>query len=145
MTRVCEAKHFLLEARLLRERVPDCDRYPLSLPAGQNLRQLVFHPSITYPIGENGSGKSTRLEALAVLARLHALVEGGSQFIIATHSPLLMDYPNAMMLALPATGLDQISYEETERFRVARDSLRNPRRALKTLLADASTIDREAE
>ena len=41
------------------------NEYPFSLPAVKNLTQLQFHPNITFLIGENGSGKSTILEAIA--------------------------------------------------------------------------------
>ncbi|WP_019241842.1 MULTISPECIES: AAA family ATPase [Bacillus] len=41
------------------------NEYPFSLPAVKNLTQLQFHPNVTFLIGENGSGKSTILEAIA--------------------------------------------------------------------------------
>lgn len=51
-----------------------------------------------------------------MLAWLHALVEDEAQFIIATHSPLLMAYPNAAILTATPTDLEPISYEETRAF-----------------------------
>jgi predicted ATPase len=71
------AKHFLLRARLLREQVPSFDDYPFSLPAFRGLDTIVFHPAVTFLIGENGTGKSTLLEAIAVGWGLNP--EGGSR------------------------------------------------------------------
>ena len=40
--------------------------YLRSIPAVQNLQHLEFHKPITFFVGENGSGKSTMLEAIAI-------------------------------------------------------------------------------
>jgi predicted ATPase len=42
---------------------------------------------------------------LALLARIHQLVEAGSQFLVATHSPLLLAYPDATILSLETDGI----------------------------------------
>lgn len=235
---------FAISMALLRDTVPDFERYPFSLPAVRHLDKLTFHPAVTFIVGENGSGKSTLLEALAValgynaeggsrnfnfgtrashsqlhehvriargyrrprdgyflraesffnvateverlgipldsyggrplheqshgesfmallthrfggqglylldepeaalspqrqlaaLARIHQLVKGGSQFIIATHSPILMAYPDARIYACLPDGLRRTDYEDTEHYQVTLDFLRNPRRMLDTLL-----------
>ena len=72
---------------------------------------------------------------LAVLSLIHDLVLDKSQFIIATHSPLLMAYPDARIFRCSATGVEQIAYEDTEHFQVTRDFLADPHGMLKTLLA----------
>ncbi|WP_204508236.1 AAA family ATPase [Aestuariivirga litoralis] len=61
-----EARHYLLSAELLWDRVADRDAYPYGLPAIANLSKIDFHPKVTFIVGENGSGKSTLIEALAV-------------------------------------------------------------------------------
>ncbi|QBI04799.1 AAA family ATPase [Pseudoduganella albidiflava] len=237
---------FAISMALLRDTVPDFERYPFSLPAVRHLDKLTFHPAVTFIVGENGSGKSTLLEALAValgynaeggsrnfnfgtrashsqlhehvriargyrrprdgyflraesffnvateverlgipldsyggrplheqshgesfmallthrfggqglylldepeaalspqrqlaaLARIHQLVKGGSQFIIATHSPILMAYPDARIYACLPDGLRRTDYEDTEHYQVTLDFLRNPRRMLDTLLGE---------
>jgi|SRR6516165_6383671 predicted ATPase len=71
------ATHFLLRAQLLRDRVRSFEDYPFSLPAFRALDTIVFHPAVTFLIGENGTGKSTLLEAIAVAWGLNA--EGGSR------------------------------------------------------------------
>ena len=61
-----DAKHYLLEIRLNRKEVPSFAKYPFSLAAVSQLDSLVLHPSVTFLVGENGTGKSTLLEATAV-------------------------------------------------------------------------------
>lgn len=64
--------------------------YPFNIPALQHFSKLAFHPKVTYLIGENGMGKSTLLEAIAVNLGFNA--EGGSKNFNfnteATHSSL---------------------------------------------------------
>lgn len=71
---------------------------------------------------------------LAALSRIHDLVRDGSQFVIATHSPLLMAYPDACIYQCGAEGVVPVAYEDTDHFRVTRDFLVNPARMLRGLL-----------
>jgi predicted ATPase len=71
---------------------------------------------------------------LAVLSRMHDLVLDDSQFIIATHSPILMAYPDARIYRCSNEGISQIAYEDTEHFQVTRDFLASPQRMLRVLL-----------
>ena len=71
---------------------------------------------------------------LAVLARMHDLVQDDSQFIIATHSPILMAYPDAVIYQCGKEGVSQVRYEDTEHFQVTRDFLANPERMLRGLM-----------
>lgn len=73
---------------------------------------------------------------LTLLAEIHQLVSNDSQFIIATHSPILMAYPGAHIWQLSADGIESVSYEETEHYQLTRRFLENPRRYLKHLLED---------
>jgi predicted ATPase len=237
----------LLHLELLRDRVPSFDQFPYCLPAVRNLDRLSFHPKVTFLVGENGTGKSTLLEALAVscglnpeggsrnfnfatrashtdldmslrlaktislprdcyflraesfynvateierlggeilcayggrslheqshgesffalfqhrfrgnglylldepeaalspkrqlefLAILHSYCNKGAQFVIATHSPLIMAYPNAWIYVLDGEAIRQVPYLETEHYLVSRGFLSNPQRTLNVLLAD---------
>lgn len=72
---------------------------------------------------------------LALLARMHSLVERNSQFIIATHSPILMAYPNARIWLLDG-GLRAVDYEQTEHYQVTRRFLEAPERMLKILFEE---------
>jgi predicted ATPase len=72
---------------------------------------------------------------LSVLTRIHDLVEQKSQFIIATHSPILMAYPEAYIYSFSSEGIERIEYKDTEHFRITRDFLANPQRMLNVLFA----------
>ena len=71
---------------------------------------------------------------LAMLSRIHQLVGLNSQFIIATHSPILMAYPDADLYQIDETGLSRTAYEDTEHFLVTKAFLGNPGRQLALLL-----------
>ena len=76
---------FLKAVRLKRSQVPSFKAYPLSIPAIHHLEELRFRSPVTFFIGENGTGKSTLLEAIAVSAGFNA--EGGSKnFRFSTRS-----------------------------------------------------------
>jgi predicted ATPase len=247
----------LADVRLRRERVPSFERYPFSLAAVRGLHRLKLHPSVTYFVGENGTGKSTLLEAVAVasgfnpeggalhevefgthashselhrylaldlpdrlsrrgyflraesfynvataveaqdeedwakalprrtrdlyggrklheqshgesflalfehrlhgdmlvlldepeaalsplrqmafLTLLHRHVRDGAQFIIASHSPIVLAYPDAWIYQFDETGIRRTEYEETEHYQVYRDFLANRRASLRILLGE---------
>jgi hypothetical protein len=69
-----------------------------------------------------------------MLARVHELVRMKSQFIIATHSPILMGYQDADLYQIEESGLVKTAYEETEHFLVTKAFLGNPSRQLALLL-----------
>ena len=71
---------------------------------------------------------------------LHSLAKQGiAQFIIATHSPMLLCLPGARVLELENGKVTEVSYRDTEHYRLARDFLNDPDRYLRHLLAnDAS-------
>lgn len=71
---------------------------------------------------------------LAVLSRMHDLILDNSQFVIATHSPILMAYPNATIYMCSKDGVSRVEYKDTEHFQVTRDFLANPERMLKILM-----------
>jgi len=71
---------------------------------------------------------------LAALALIDRLVKEGCQFIIATHSPILLAYPNARILCFDAGGIAEVAYEDTEHYAVTRDFLNHYPRRLQQLL-----------
>ena len=71
---------------------------------------------------------------LAMLSRIHQLVQASSQFVIATHSPMLMAYPNSWIYQIGANGLERVLLEQTEHYVVARRFLSDPRRELARVL-----------
>jgi predicted ATPase len=239
-----DCQHFLLFAELNRAKVPSFDVYPFALPAVRLLDRLELHPSVTFLVGENGVGKSTLLEAIAVawgfnaeggsknfgfatrpshselfqylrlargirkpkdgfflraesfynmatqveqlgvsgygdkspheqshgesfwslfmkrfrgnglymldepeaalsparqmaaLVRIHQLVQSGSQLIIATHSPILMAYPDSVIFHLSEDGIKPVQYQDTEHFTLAKRFFDNPQRLVAELLRE---------
>ncbi|HWY23320.1 MAG TPA: AAA family ATPase [Nevskia sp.] len=246
-------KPYLREISLKRERIAAFDRYPFNIAAVRELDFLEFHPDVTFFVGENGSGKSTMLEAIALamgfgpeggtrnmrfntadttsglhnnlrivrghtrprdyyflraesffnvaseierldrepglgppimpsygdkslhgqshgesfmallanklrgdglylfdepeaalspsrqmaaLVAIHQLVLDQSQFIIATHSPILLAYPRARIVLFDGSGLSEVRYEDTEHYAVTRRFLNDHRRMVENLLAD---------
>lgn len=244
------ASHYLLEMQLLRNKVPSFSEYPFSLPVLRNLQNLTFHPEVTFIIGENGTGKSSLLEAIAaawgfnpeggtrnfnfstrsshselykyirlaksfrrpkdgfflraesfynvasnideldeepalappiknsyggkslhhqshgesffslmvnrfsgnglyildepeaalsptrqmaMISRIHELVQKRSQFIIATHSPIIMAYPHSTILEISNGILKTMNYEDTEHFTVTKDFLNRYKVLIKQL------------
>src|SRR5215469_16755525 len=73
---------------------------------------------------------------LAVLRRMRQLVEDESQFIVATHSPILMAYPGARIYLLDKTGFSKVRYEDTEHYAVTKEFLADPSRMFAQLFAD---------
>lgn len=237
-------KPYLLHASFRPNVEPNYDEYPFNVPAVRELGNIDFHPNVTFFVGENGSGKSTVLEAIAValgfgaeggtknvqfrtvesvsplhealrLARsapqprdgyflraesffnvasymdevgytdsyggslharshgesfmavlidklrgngiylfdepeaalspsrqlaaivaIHQLVEDSSQFIIATHSPILLSYPHAKIIQFDSSGVSEVAYKDTEHYALTRDFLNNFPRRLEQLLSD---------
>ncbi len=63
---------------------------------------------------------------LALLTQMHSLVgTGKTQFIIATHSPILLTYPKAEIISFDDPSLPKIGIEETSHFQITRGILQN--------------------
>ena len=73
---------------------------------------------------------------LELLALLRQLEGQGSQFLIATHSPILMAYPGAEVLELREEGIRSVNYRQTEHYQLTRRFLEAPERMLKYLFQD---------
>lgn len=67
---------------------------------------------------------------LSMLARIHELIEQGSQFIISTHSPILMAYPKAKMFQLTEDGMQETKLEETEHYKMTKQFFEDKERLL---------------
>ena len=70
---------------------------------------------------------------LRLLCRIDDLVKQDSQFIISTHSPILMAFPGAEVLELSESGIRSVPYQETEHFRLTKQFLNAPEKMLKYL------------
>jgi len=79
---------------------------------------------------------------LSLLAQLHAFLESGAtQVIIATHSPILMTFPGARLLAISAEGIAEVRLEDTSHYQITRGILEHPERYWRHLRAAAESGD----
>lgn len=70
---------------------------------------------------------------LALLAMIFDLVAEGAQFIIATHSPLLLAFPGARIHSFDESPIREIAWDQTDHVRLTRDFLADPERYLRQL------------
>jgi predicted ATPase len=96
------------------------------------LRQ--FRPGGLYLMDEPESALSIHGE-LRLLRRMHDLVPD-SQFIVATHSPVLLAYPGAVIYSFDAGAVTRVRYEDTEAYQLTKSFLDAPERFFRHLLAD---------
>lgn len=73
---------------------------------------------------------------MTLLVEINALVKKNSQFIIATHSPILMAFPNADVYEFSESGVNLVGYKQTEHYQLTRSFLENPERMLHYLLEE---------
>jgi predicted ATPase len=76
------------------------------------------------------------LRQLSMLSRIHELVNDDSQFIIATHSPILMAYPSSSLIELTEEGLEESSLEETSHYKIMKQFFDERERMIYHLLKD---------
>lgn len=92
-----------------------------------------FGPNGLYILDEPEAALSPSRQ-LSFLVRMNELVEQGSQFVIATHAPIVLAYPGATIYHLDASGIARAEYDETEHVRLTRDFLNGRERFLERLL-----------
>jgi predicted ATPase len=73
---------------------------------------------------------------LALLSRIHQLVRASSQFVIATHSPILMAYPNATIYHIATDSIHAIDYTATEHYAVTKRFLNDHEAMLNEVLRE---------
>jgi predicted ATPase len=81
---------------------------------------------------------------LTFLCILHQLASMKvAQFVIATHSPILLSLPGATVWSIDDGGLREVNYKDTEHFRLTRDFLNAPERYHRHLFRSESGSDQE--
>lgn len=75
------------------------------------------------------------MRLLTLIAEISELVKNNSQFIIATHSPILMAFPGAEIFEISASGIRSVSYRETEHYQITKLFLDKPEKMLSELLS----------
>jgi len=99
------------------------------------LAQNSFRPNGLYLLDEPEAALSPS-KLLELMCHIHTLEKQDSQFIISTHSPILMAYPNAQILYLTQEGISVVSYQETEHYQVTKQFLNAPEQMCKYLFSD---------
>ena len=97
------------------------------------LFQSRFVPNGLYLLDEPEAPLAP-IRQLSLLALIRDAVEQQqSQFVIVTHSPIIMAYPKARLLQISPTGLQPIEYNAIEHVSLLRDFLNHPERFLRHL------------
>ena len=73
------------------------------------------------------------MKQLALLALVVKAAEDGAQFIIATHSPILLACPDARIFSFDAPPIHEVAYDDLEHVNVMRDFLNDPEGHLRDL------------
>ena len=123
------------------------DREALRPYGGRSLHEQSHGESFLATIQHRCSGQGIYLfdepeaalspaRQLTLLAGLHAVTrQPGRQFVIATHSPILLAFPGATIYHFKPEGIARVAYQETSSYQVMRDFVADPERALQSLLA----------
>jgi predicted ATPase len=94
-----------------------------------------FRGSGLYLMDEPEAALSPKRQ-LQFLGLLHDYVKRGGQFVIATHSPIIMAYPEAWIYVFCNEGIRQVPYAETEHYLVTRGFLNCPKTSLDVLFSE---------
>ena len=94
---------------------------------GESFLKLVEHrfwDKGLYILDEPESALSPQRQ-MTLLCYIHDLAKNGSQFIIATHSPILLSYMHGKIIDMN-NGMEEIKYEDTDVYKTYKDFLNNP-------------------
>lgn len=114
------------------------DHDPLELSHGESFLQLFagrFAAQSVFFLDEPEAPLSFR-GCLSLMLTMHDLVRAGSQFIVATHSPVLMAFPDAAIVQFDGDGTRPVAYDESDVYLATRDFLAEPQRFLRHLFDD---------
>lgn len=120
------------------------DQAKLEEAYGQSLHQCSHGESFLALMHNRLSGKGFYIfdepesalsfdSQLNMMIRIKELVDQNSQFIIATHSPILLSYPDSEIYKVTESGLELTNYEETEQFKLTKLFINNYRQILNEL------------
>jgi predicted ATPase len=136
------AESFFSVARYLDEAAVSVDKPPpdfLSHSHGEGFlrffeercrRQGIF----IFDEPESALSPARQIEFLKLLRRMDE--SGICQVIMATHAPILMAYPNARLLRVTKYGLEPVTLEQTEHFRLIREFCADPASFVETMMTE---------
>ena len=73
---------------------------------------------------------------MTLMVLMNELVHNHSQFVIATHSPMLMAFPGAQVIELTSDGIQTVPFRQTEHFQLTKRFLDNPEKMMEVLLGE---------
>ncbi|MFJ8478388.1 AAA family ATPase [Kitasatospora sp. NPDC094011] len=118
-------------------------RSPHERSHGQSFLDLAIHrfgPQGLYILDEPEAALSVQ-GCLALMVRMRELLAQGSQFVVATHSPILLAYPGARILQLEADGtIEHVGYDRAEPVALTRAFVNRPDRFLRDLFGDEDPV-----
>jgi predicted ATPase len=94
-----------------------------------------FGPNGFYVLDEPEAALSLR-GVLALMRRMHDLAAEGSQFVVSTHSPVLLGFPEATIYALSTDGINKTSFDASDVVTLTRSFLENRQQFLRHLFDD---------
>lgn len=128
----------LSKGAVLTQKTELVEKYGADLDANSHgesflkLFQARFVPGGLYLLDEPEAPLSP-LRQLAFLSMLKDMVQQDGQFIIATHSPILLAFPEAEILSFDGGAIQKVQYEQLEHVNLTRDFLKNPQSFLRHL------------
>jgi len=128
MTRFPYLRGFRIEEELEEE-------YLYEIPVIKPLKTFDFNVPVTFFLDEPEAALSPSRQ-FALLARIHELALENCQFIIATHSPILISCPGSEVYALTEGGVELTPYQETEHFSLMKHFVNNPEHMLHYLFEE---------
>ena len=99
------------------------------------LAQDYFHENGIYLMDEPEAALSPQRQ-LSLLIHITKLAEAGAQFVIATHSPILLGIPDAHIYSFETDGVSDSAYEDTDSYRITKLFVENRERMLEKLLEE---------
>lgn len=124
--------------------LPDPDGHKYDLYGGRSLHtrshgeafmtlaNIRFKGRGLYILDEPESALSVTRQ-FELMTKMKELVDKDSQFIVCTHSPILMAYPGASILELSSDGIRQVPYEQTSNYQITKYFLNNYRSMLREM------------
>ena len=92
--------------------------------------------AMAYNIMDEPEAALSPLRQMSMLTRIHDLVNDNSQLIIATHSPIIMAYPDAAIYEFSEEGIFKRKLEETNHYRIMKQFFENTPRMIHHLLTE---------
>jgi len=99
------------------------------------IQDKVTTPGI-YLLDEPEAALSPARQLALIFQIVEHLRSNQSQFIIATHSPIIMSIPNAIIYEVSEDGMNKTALEDTEHYRITKGFLNNPEMYLRHLIKE---------